>query len=209
MYTNNCPKLCKTMSDNKYVMIVTILILILSLYKFVLSEFDELVPVKSHIDNREYYVQNLPDKKEASDNLAKLRSTLIKIVDYMSKKHPEKEEIKFLSKNFNPDKIIENPSNSKYTSYSINKGRKIVFCIRQREDNNDFVDFNTLVFVGIHELAHLMTSSVGHGEDFWNNMKFLLKEVIDSPLNVIKYHDYSKSPVKYCGTTITDSPYHQ
>ena len=192
---------------DKFVLGITIVILGFSIYKYYVGQFDELVAVKSTIDGKEYYVQNLPDKQEASDNLAKMRDTLVKIVNYMTEKFSSDENIQRLKTNFNPDKIVENPSDSKYTSYSINKGQKIVFCIRQRNEKNNLVDMNTLTFVAIHELSHLMTKSVGHTNEFWENMQFLLKEVINSPLNVYKYQDFHNNPIEYCGTKITDTPY--
>ena len=38
------------------------------------------------------------------------------------------------------------------------------------------VDF----FVALHELSHVMTVSVGHTQEFWENFKFLLKEAVDT-----------------------------
>ena len=32
------------------------------------------------------------------------------------------------------------------------------------------------MFVAIHELAHIMTESVGHEPEFWDNMGFLLEK---------------------------------
>ena len=86
----------------------------------------------------------------------------------------------------------------------MNKGEKIVFCIRSKDEKQELVDINTIMFVAIHELAHVMTKSIGHTEEFWNNMKFLLKKGID--IGVYKQHDYKNDPVPYCGTEITDSP---
>ena len=60
------------------------------------------------------------------------------------------------------------------------------------------------MFVAIHELAHVMTKSIGHTEEFWGNMKYLLKESIK--IGVYKESDYRANPKKYCGTEITDSP---
>ena len=67
------------------------------------------------------------------------------------------------------------------------------------------VDENLLMFVALHELAHVMTKSIGHTDEFWNNFKFLLKHAAEN--NLYKKHDFRKKPEKYCGTTITDSPY--
>ena len=61
-----------------------------------------------------------------------------------------------------------------------------------------------MMFVAIHELAHLMTKSIGHTTEFWDNMRFLLKKGIK--IGVYKNHDYNNVPVEYCGTKITDTP---
>ena len=61
------------------------------------------------------------------------------------------------------------------------------------------------MFVALHELAHVMTKSVGHTEEFWSNFRYLLKNSIK--LGIYKYQDFRKKPVKYCGITITDTPY--
>ena len=55
-----------------------------------------------------------------------------------------------------------------------------MLCIRQRNDSNDLVDLNTVTFVAIHELAHLMTKSIGHEPEFWNTFKLLLRIAIDN-----------------------------
>jgi hypothetical protein len=105
---------------------------------------------------------------------------------------------------FNPDALEENDITSDSTSYSENKGEKIVVCLRDKVSPFPFVEENTVMFVLIHELAHLMTLSVGHTPEFWTNMRKLLQECIQ--LGVYRNVNYSKSPVKYCGMTITDSP---
>lgn len=193
--------------SNNMVLHCTILILIFSGICLYYKYNNVLVPVKSSYDNRIYYVQNLLNKEKASYNLSLVRERLERIVNYLYNKYPNNENILFLKNNFDPDKIIEGINDGKYTSYSVNKGEKIVMCVRQRNDNNDLVDLNTITFVAIHELAHLMTKSIGHQEEFWENMEFILKEVIDSQLNVYNYVPYHKQPEEYCGTTITDTPY--
>ena len=61
-----------------------------------------------------------------------------------------------------------------------------------------------MMFVAIHELAHLMTKEVGHTKNFWDNMKFLLVKAID--IDIYKKQDFNSVPKEYCGTTITDTP---
>ena len=169
-----------------------------------------------HIDNFEFLVRNLPDKEEAAVLLSKIRSNCSKIIESLfsemnsnKKKYDEETNkgIKRLKKNFKPNNISESSPGNSYTSYSINKGEKIVFCLRQKGggmNTNELVDINTMMFVAIHELGHLMSKSIGHTTEFWDNMRFLLKKGIE--LNVYKHIDYSKLPQEYCGIKITDTP---
>ena len=63
---------------------------------------------------------------------------------------------------------------------------------------------NTIMFVALHELAHTMTQSIGHTEEFWDNFRFLLKEAIAK--GIYKYKNYKEEPEAYCGISITDTP---
>ena len=53
-------------------------------------------------------------------------------------------------------------------------------------------------------MSHMITSTIGHGPDFWNNFGWLLK--IAEEQGTYKYEDFSAHPVAYCGVKITDSP---
>lgn len=160
--------------------------------------------VKSSIDNNEYLVRNLKDKEDAANMLAKLRMKLEKLCELMKVKYPDDESVQRMNEKFNSDNITEAGKNNQYTSYSVNKGEKLVFCIRQKDEQETIVDENTLTFVSIHELAHIMTKSVGHTPEFWGNFKRLLKEAVANNLYINE--DYAKSPKDYCGIKVSDSP---
>jgi len=115
-----------------------------------------------------------------------------------------KDDIQRLKKNFNPDAFSETTPDAKYTSYSVNKGEKIVFCLRDKKDGEILVKENIMTFVSIHELAHLMTKSIGHEPEFWANFKLLLKISIDN--GIYKNIDFNSTPKPYCGIQITDTP---
>ena len=68
------------------------------------------------------------------------------------------------------------------------------------------IDENTLTFLAVHELAHVMTESVGHTKEFWQNFKFLLKDAVK--MGIYTPVDYKKKPKSYCGMNITDNPYY-
>ena len=114
---------------------------------------NEVIYIKSHIDEKEYLVRNLEDKQEAANLLARIRQKLENLIKELHITNPDKEEYVRLKERFNPEQITEAGKNNKYTSYSINKGEKIVLCIRQRNDQEELIDENTITFVALHELA--------------------------------------------------------
>ena len=123
------------------------------------NSFLNITYVKSTIDGRSYLVRNRDDKQKAADTLAMLNKKLLQLIDYLVKKDKDNVDIKRLKRNFDPDNISESTQYSKYTSYSVNKGEKIVFCIRSKK-TNQLEKENILMFVALHELGHLMTKSI-------------------------------------------------
>jgi hypothetical protein len=164
------------------------------------------VEVRSRRDGNVYRVQNLPDKQEACERISKIRENLTKLVDnYKSDPSAMGDpRVKVLVSRFNPENFSENDVTADTTSYSENKGERIVVCIRDKSPPYRFVDENTVMFVLLHEMAHLMTLTVGHTPEFWTNFKRILHDAVQcgiyTPVN------YTKTPTPYCGMTITDSP---
>ena len=66
------------------------------------------------------------------------------------------------------------------------------------------IDPNTLMYVAIHELGHLMTKSIGHTQEFWQNFKFLLQNAVK--IKIYNPVNYKKKNKAYCGMKITDNP---
>lgn len=165
------------------------------------------VSVKSSVDGNTYQVRDMPDKQEAADLLARVRQRMQKLYNYLIATYPEKLQVKQLKQNFKPDpsRISESTPDAEHTSYSVNKGESVHFCLRQRQGNNEsLVKENIMIFVALHEMAHMVTPTIGHGPDFWNNFGWLLKIAEDQ--GIYTYEDFSAHPVSYCGVKITDSP---
>ncbi len=187
--------------------IITILIIVVIALAFFLnyeSNFSDLTYVESTLDKSKYLVRNREDKVDAANMLASIKSNLNKLVQYLKENHISDPRIKRLASKFNPDNISESLPGTSYTSYSVNKGEKIVFCIRAKNKQENLEDVNTMMFVAIHEIAYIMTISVGHTEEFWDNMRYLLQKAIK--VGVYQKEDYKNSPREYCGVKITDSP---
>lgn len=193
---------------NIIVITFTIFILLISLYVYGEHYTNEVEYVKSNVDNMYYLVRNMADKQDAANLLSRVNIRIKKFLKYLRSKYFNNPDILRLFRNYNEHQISESIPSSKYTSYSINKGEKIIFCIRQRDANNEkLMDINTMMFVAIHELSHLMSISIGHTDEFWNNMKFLIKESLQCPDKIYQYVPYHIKPQRYCGTMITDTPY--
>ncbi len=163
--------------------------------------YSKIETIVSTVDNKEYEVQIKEDAQEAANLIAQIRQKLVLIVDHLVKSYPDEDRSKRMKENFRPDNIKEGIDDPKYTSYSINKGEKIVLCLRT---NNKLMDLNTMMFVVLHELAHICTESIGHTEEFWTNFKWILEESIN--IGIYKKQDFKLNNVEYCGMTITDSP---
>ena len=161
----------------------------------------------STVDGNKYCVRERAKLQEAADLLATVTQKCKDLVDYMNEKHPEDDRTKRLVKGFNPKKVMETLPTSSFTAYSENKGEKVAFCLNQTKENNDhLIDKHTLTFVAIHELSHVMTKSIGHKSEFWENFKFLLECAEEAGIH--KPTDYKKEPKQYCGMKIQDNPYY-
>jgi predicted metal-dependent hydrolase len=166
-----------------------------------------LVKVKSTVDNSVYTVRDMPDKQEAADLIARVRAKIQRLYDYILHKFPDKPQVKQWNRNFvpEPSRFLEATPDAEHTSYSVNKGEKVHLCLRQRSGHDEnLVTENIMVFVTLHEMAHAITPSIGHGPDFWNNFAWLLKHAEE--IKIYTYEDFKSHPVSYCGINITDSP---
>jgi len=168
-----------------------------------------LVQVKSTVDGRNYSVRDMPDKQQAADLLARVRQKLQKLVEVLRQRFPNKPQVIQLNQKFeaDPKRFYEATPDAEHVSYSVNKGDSIHLCLRQREGNNEkLVEENVMVFVGLHEMGHVITptSVESHGPEFWNNFGWLLREAEST--GIYKYQDFKAHPVAYCGEKITDQP---
>lgn len=161
--------------------------------------------VESTVDKERYYVRNLPDKQIAADRLARVRSRLCRLKEYIQTKHENLVFVQQIMENFSctADQFSESTPEAVHTSYTVDK-QKMFMCLRQRNEKEELVNENVLVFVAIHEMAHMGTASIGHTAEFWNNFAWLLKQA--EAANLYQYTDFAAHPVEYCGVHITDAP---
>jgi predicted metal-dependent hydrolase len=190
-----------------YIIIILVLFISYKIYKD--SDIFQLKCILSTVDGEKYCVRERKDVQKASDLLARTTEKMTRLVTHLDEKYPKesgKENVRRLVKNFNPKKIVETLPTSEYTAYSENKGQKIAFCLnKEKKDNDNLIDENTLMFVALHEMAHVASKSIGHNTEFWDNFEFLIKE--GEEIQIYNPVDYSKQNAEYCGMTISSSPY--
>jgi predicted metal-dependent hydrolase len=182
-------------------------IIIIFIYILYLIKKNRLTLVESN-NNVKFMVYNDRNKvasanllSELVDKMYKLRNNLIK-----NKQNYEenKQYIDLLEENFNQDRtsIYENAPDSDLTSYSVNKGEELAFCLRSKKTGN-FHDINLLMYVAIHEMAHMACPEIGHGDLFKKIFRFLILEAIN--FGLYKKVDYQDNPVEYCGMILSSS----
>ena len=100
--------------------------------------------------------------------------------------------------------IVESTKDSKYTSYSVNKGEQIVFCLRKRLLPNNLHDINLMMYVVLHEISHVACPIYdNHGPLFRKIFNFITIYAIK--LGIYEKINFREDPVDYCGLLITDS----
>ena len=187
-----------------YIFIAVILLLCLRIYYD--SDAFNLKCIIASKDGNTYCVREREKLELAANLLAEVTQKMKDMVAYMKQTHPEDPRTIRLVEGFNPKKISETLPTSELTAYSENKGEKLAFCLNTTKEGNKLIDLSTLTFVALHELSHIMTESVGHKQEFWQNFKFLLENA--KAAGIYNPVDYKKKPQEYCGMKINDNPYY-
>ena len=115
--------------------------------------------------------------------------------------YPTVKNANLLSQNW--EKVIVNETSYlDHIAYVIDKNKKFYLCISTPEGSIE--NKNTMRSVDFHELAHLMSTSYGHNQEFFNHFLAILR--VGVHLGIYEPINYTKNPVMYCGTKITNSP---
>lgn len=183
-----------------FILIFIILIIYCKLYP------GNLIYVSSSLDNNKYLVNNLPDKQDAANLLASIRKNILTLNNYLYSNINEFPDfapyISRLNDRVNDIILMENGFDGYHTSYSVNKGEKIVYCLRSKQTKKLY-DLNLLMYVTLHELAHIASPEYNHTPLFKKIFAFLTAEAIKNNLYVKL--NFDKNNVNYCGLTITSS----
>jgi len=179
---------------------IMISILIIIIYIFFINNKTDLILFENN--GNKVLVRDTQNSADSAILLGELINRLYSLRNYLvnnKTKFPEYNEyIVLLENNFTKSRtsIYENSTDSEFTSYSVNKGEEIVFCLRCK-DTHKLHSINLLVYVAVHEMAHTACPEIGHPPLFNKIFKFLLEQAVQ--LNLYIPDDYSSRPVQYCG----------
>ncbi|AYV78450.1 MAG: hypothetical protein Edafosvirus13_15 [Edafosvirus sp.] len=188
---------------------IIIFIIIIGIVYYFYNNRGDVVYTKSDIDDQLYLVRELKDKQKAANMLARLKQNIMTLTNYLvENKNSEKfkpyiQYIDQLAEKIKNVVITESAGDSIYTSYSVNKGEEIVFCLRSRKNKDQLHDLNLIMYVALHEMAHVACPEFGHTELFKKIFAFLTNVAVE--LGLYKKMDFDTDPAEYCGLTITDS----
>lgn len=198
------------------IIILGVVLVIYFLYHMIYT-YSEIKYVKSDLDGKVYLIRRGNNKsekflKDSANTLAGINKNIVKLVDYLFKNYSNHDDkfyfIKKLKENYKPYIISEAAVDPRYTTYTIDKSDMHI-CLRTRDTNENIYDMNILMYVVIHELAHVCNYNkngkaiLGHGSEFRFIFKFLVEESIK--LGIYNHVNYSVEPREYCGIMITTS----
>jgi len=198
------------MNEVSKIIVFLVLIVFFTLIILIMLEQNELFLEyrNAKLNNISYGIQETFNRsQDALELLAKLHSEMQNFVNDLKNKYPSDKRVLRLVKGFKNTDIEESPDDDESTtSFTIDKGKMMSICLRQKNKDKTFHDYNTLQFVIIHELAHITSVSEGHNDEFIKNFKWLLQEA--KALGYYEPFDYSKNNIMYCGTVnITNNPF--
>ena len=186
---------------------ILICIVIIFIYFFLFINRNNLIYVESntgtkflvHKDNLKNEKANLLGK--IVENMFILKNHMIKNINNFTSFEPY---IKQLKENLSESRTVvyETDPESNLTSFSVNKGEELSFCLKSKK-SNQLHDINLLMYVAIHEMAHIACPEIGHGDLFKKIFRKLAEEAIK--IGIYKKVNFSEIPTEYCGMILSSS----
>ena len=186
---------------------ILILVIIIFIYIFFFINQNNVIYIKAN-SGTTFLIHKDIKQQEKANLLGKLVQNLYILNNHLvnnKESFPGFEEyIDQLSENFNENRTIiyETDPTSNLTSYSVNKGEELSFCLHSKK-TKELHDINLLMYVAIHEMSHIACPEIGHGNLFKKIFKKLVEEAIN--LGIYRKIDYSSQPAEYCGMILSSS----
>jgi hypothetical protein len=202
-----------------------IVLLVILLYKTGYLVFNETTAC-SNLDGSCYKIISSFDPSthvKAANELARINSFNANLITYLRNNYlwnpnkqtsesPRDADMKVITenliRNYNPNVLKENnPTSTANTSYVLEKGASIAFCLREKNSgDNKFEDDSMINFVNLHEVSHLAMKyhDPSHSKEFWKTFRLVAEAAVEAGI----YHpiNYKSNPSNYCGVPVDYNP---
>lgn len=161
--------------------------------------------VVSKLDGSRYLVRNGPTQGKSADILAKMQKKKVELCKFLEStpKYSTNHGVRRLLRRRGVEIEERSHEYNDEAAYSINKGERIGMCLK--DQNGTYENENTMFFVLMHELAHIMSTKYAHDAEFWKNFATLIEAAVEAKL--YKYKRYDKEHTAFCGHDIVHTPY--
>jgi hypothetical protein len=197
---------------------LVVVVVLLYLFQVTYRSYIDKRSVISTVDNHYYVIRHASTKTEqelveSANTLAEINRRIMILIRHLeTAEHLKTQEnrmfLKMLIQNYNPSIISEAAVDERFTTFMVNK-EEMHICLRTRNEQKRIYPVNTLMYVVIHELAHLCNYDddgvpiIGHGREFKRIFRILVEESIR--IGIYDYVNYFNQPVEYCGMTINST----
>lgn len=194
---------------------IVLAVVLFLLFVYVYKAKDESVWVTSTLDGQRYLMRRGAGKNpeyliESANVLAEINRRTESLINHLERNPQshtaQRHVISQLRKNYSPSILSEAANDTRYTTFTVDK-KDMHICLRTRDQDERLYNINLLMYVVLHELAHLCnydpsgTPIQGHGQEFRSVFKLLVTEAIR--IGAYEYVDYTKRPEEYCGIVVT------
>lgn len=176
------------------------LIMVLSGVVYFFIKRQRMIWVCSKRTGKWYYVKNIDGKQEVADLLAMLELRLHVFVKKASAMVPD--DVRLINIRHRWSGTIYEVENGKEAAYSLGKNA-LHLCVREKNGSLT-TNINALMFVLLHELAHIATDDIGHTPTFWKNMTWVLH--LAHKTEIYDADDHSPNTTTVCGQALGESP---
>ena len=181
--------------------IILLLIIICIFYSIYKPDNNIYIKATNDTNGSEYKVAETPNSDLKANMLYELDSKIKILIKHLyDNKLPNEEISNRLSNKMQKIELREIPINETGAGYTINKGH-IYLCLYNK-DKNEMNNIDDVMFVLLHEIAHTMSISYGHGKEFKSNFDYIVKLAVK--LELWNKKDYSKDNIDICGVNVTN-----
>lgn len=168
---------------------ILLLLLLLSFNHTGMSLFNGV-----HIDSN----HSLKNKTKISESVNEIQDMATDFVKVLVLEFPDDKHVIRLKRWSGV--IRELPYNDKgILASNTNKGDYISLCMV--DARGELNTRNEIIWVLLHELAHLMTNEYEHNSEFWKHNRFLVDQASKKGIYIVI--NYKEDPIKFCGDVLS------